>query len=425
MTKKTGFFKEGDNLKVSATGKILHSSRFKFRGELQTRSSSERFWWNMSAVALQWTSSISRRPLQVKSQHKTGSKGFVGGRKYVRCAFSELQCSTRNGALAGKVAIVTGSDRGIGRFVAEGLVAEGATVKLSCIDVEPARLAAEELNAAYPGANVEVTPRLDLADLSSVKEVADWFLAEETPLDILVNNAGANFFPNPWYTSAGIGGCAAVNFLGPYALTRRLLPALTAGESASRVVTVASVMHRFTRLDNPERFLRDWSAGGYRACKLAVILFTKELQRRIRADKLVAVTCDPGAVFSGIWATSPVFGKPPMLWLLKACYAPIEDGAQAPLWAAIDPEPVPGGYYARGLFACPWLASPPSMIRAGSWAHQLVGLFCSLFDWPFRWILFGWKWIKQCRAVATAPVADDQKLAAALWDLAASAADLH
>jgi len=122
--------------------------------------------------------------------------------------------STRDGPLAGKVAIVTGCDRGLGRHIAEALVKKGATVQMACIDMEPAARTCAELNEKYPGAHVAMAPRLDLADMESVRGVAEWYLAFGEPLDILVNNAGANFFSRPFHTAAGIGGSAQINFLG-------------------------------------------------------------------------------------------------------------------------------------------------------------------------------------------------------------------
>ena len=112
----------------------------------------------------------------------------------------------------------------------------------------------------------------------------------------------------------------------------------------ARVVNVASVMHRFQLhpYESPEVFLTQWERGGYRTCKLAVIMWTRELQRRLGSNNVTAVTVDPGSVYSNIWAASSAFGKPPISWLLKACYSPIEDGALVGVWAATAPTVVPG-----------------------------------------------------------------------------------
>jgi hypothetical protein len=120
-------------------------------------------------------------------------------------------------------------------------------------------------------------------------------------------------------------------------------PALVRADGA-RVVNVASVMHRFQLhpYESPEIFLRQWDRGGYRTCKLAVIMWTRELQRRLGSNNVTAVTVDPGSVYSNIWAASSAFGKPPISWLLKACYSPVEDGALVGVWAATAPSVVPG-----------------------------------------------------------------------------------
>ena len=119
----------------------------------------------------------------------------------------------------------------------------------------------------------------------------------------------------------------------------------------ARVVNVASVMHRFQLhpYESPEVFLRQWDRGDYRTCKLAVIMWTRELQRRLGSNNVTAVTVDPGSVYSNIWAASSAFGKPPISWLLKACYSPIEDGALVGVWAATAPSVVPGAPPTRTL----------------------------------------------------------------------------
>jgi len=214
-----------------------------------------------------------------------------------------------------------------------------------------------------------------------------------------------------------------INFLGPYFLTRLLVPALVKGTRA-RVVSVTSVMHRFTTLTDANTFLTDWEAGGYRAAKLAVILFTKELQRRLGPKGVTAVCCDPGSVYSGIWDTSKAFGRPPLVWLLQACYSPISDGASSPIHAATTPveELVPGGYYARGLFR--WAALTSTPFAPGGILHQIVGLLCSLLDWPLRRLLRGKLGSADTSAVPPAPATEDEELATQVWEAAADAAQL-
>ncbi|KAJ9510438.1 hypothetical protein QJQ45_015911, partial [Haematococcus lacustris] len=199
-------------------------------------------------------------------------------------------------------------------------------------------------------------------------------------LDVLINNAGANFMGvEPWSTEQGVAGLAQVNFLGPYTLTRRLAPQLLAGRGGAggRVVNVASVMHRqprplaavwpswltrrFSQLPpEPHLFLKDWWRGGaYRCCKLANVVFTLLLEQqreRLAAQGrpgITALAVDPGAVYSGIWATSRWLGRPPGSWVLSSLFAPPADAAATSFHAAAAKEVQGGQYFARGLFASP------------------------------------------------------------------------
>ena len=170
--------------------------------------------------------------------------------------------------LAGRVAIVTGANSGIGYETALELASRGAHVVLACRRVEAAETAAAAMRAAVTthACAVEVL-ELDLASLASVRAFAGAFQARHGALHLLVNNAGCNFWgkEKPFYTEEGVGGCAQINFraspcaarvvllaprrpdappaVGCYALTR-LLSGTMLASAPSRVVTVTSVMHR-------------------------------------------------------------------------------------------------------------------------------------------------------------------------------------
>ncbi|MGY1743124.1 MULTISPECIES: oxidoreductase [unclassified Blastococcus] len=185
---------------------------------------------------------------------------------------------------AGRTAVVTGATSGLGLETARALAAAGAHVVLAVRD--PAR--GEAVAAGLPG-STEVR-RLDLADLASVREFAS---AWTGPLDLLVNNAGVMWVP-AGETVDGFETHLGTNHLGPFALTCLLLPHVT-----DRVVTVASTAHRMGGLDvddlNWRR--RPYSpTGAYAATKLANLLFTLELQRRLTAagSRLRALAAHPG-----------------------------------------------------------------------------------------------------------------------------------
>src|SRR6201996_7612408 len=171
----------------------------------------------------------------------------------------------------GRTAIVTGSNSGIGRAAAAALAAKGAHVVLAVRNLEKGQAAA----AAMSG-STEVRP-LDLASLDSVRRFA---AAWQGDIDLLINNAGV-MIPPLSRTADGFELQFGTNHLGHFALTNLLLPNIT-----GRVVTVSSSMHRAGRIDFDDlnwehRRYRRWPAYGQ--SKLANLLFTRELQHRLRA----------------------------------------------------------------------------------------------------------------------------------------------
>ncbi|KAL6763351.1 hypothetical protein V8C86DRAFT_2499468 [Haematococcus lacustris] len=231
----------------------------------------------------------------------------------------------------------------------------------------------------------------------------------------------------PWSTEQGVAGLAQVNFLGPYTLTRRLAPQLLEGRGGAggRVVNVASVMHRFSQLPpEPHLFLKDWWRGGaYRCCKLANVVFTLLLEQqreRLAAQGrpgITALAVDPGAVYSGIWATSRWLGRPPGSWVLSSLFAPPADAAATSFHAAAAKEVQGGQYFARGLFASPAIVQ--GRVEAAS------GLL-SCVDWPLRQLSGG----RLAADIAAVEVAEEARAVAtdgrgvALWDAAAELAGL-
>jgi NAD(P)-dependent dehydrogenase (short-subunit alcohol dehydrogenase family) len=194
---------------------------------------------------------------------------------------------------AGRTAVVTGGNSGLGLATARVLARAGARVVLAVRD-----LARGEQAAATVDGDVDVR-RLDLADLESVRT----FAAEWTgDLDVLVNNAGIMMVP-PGVTADGFELQFGTNHLGHFALTNLLLPHLT-----DRVVTVASTMHRAGHIDLADLNWRSrpYSAtGAYGQSKLANLLFTLDLQRRLTAggSPVRALAAHPG------WAATNLQGR--------------------------------------------------------------------------------------------------------------------
>jgi NAD(P)-dependent dehydrogenase (short-subunit alcohol dehydrogenase family) len=198
--------------------------------------------------------------------------------------------------LTGRLALVTGANSGLGYETAKALAGCGAQVTMAVRDLAKGEKAAAEIRRAHPEATVEVD-ELDLASLASVRTfAAQWSAAHGGGLDLLINNAGVMAIPHR-LTTDGFEMQIGTNHLGHFALTGLLLPALVA-KPRSRVVSVSSGAHRMGRLDlstfRGQGTYRAWSAYGQ--SKLANLLFTGELQRRLDLAHLSvkAMAAHPG-----------------------------------------------------------------------------------------------------------------------------------
>jgi NAD(P)-dependent dehydrogenase (short-subunit alcohol dehydrogenase family) len=208
--------------------------------------------------------------------------------------------------LTGRAALVTGANSGLGFYTAQALARNGASVTLAVRDVAKGNQA-KELMGPVSG-NLEVW-RLDLSDLDSVRTFANaWSTAHSGGLDLLINNAGIMAIPRR-ESADGHEMQFATNHLGHFALTGLLLPALVAIPH-SRVVNVASSAHRMARRINFEDLMGEKSYskwGAYGQSKLANLLFTSELQRRLAANDLTvtASAAHPGYAATNLQSVGP------------------------------------------------------------------------------------------------------------------------
>ncbi len=147
---------------------------------------------------------------------------------------------------SGKRAVVTGANSGTGKEAAKRLAAAGAHVIMAVRTIAKGEAAREEILAAHPDASLEVR-RIDLAELATVSSFADGLVADGVPLDLLVNNAGVMTPPSRMTTADGFELQFGSNYLGPFALTMRLLPLLLAAPSP-RVATMSSGTANFGRI---------------------------------------------------------------------------------------------------------------------------------------------------------------------------------
>jgi len=247
--------------------------------------------------------------------------------------------------LAGKHCMVTGASSGLGRATALELARMGATLTLVCRSRSRGEDTAAEI--ARTTGNREV--RLMLADLSiqqSIRELARDFLEHGQPLHVLVNNAGV-FNLSRELTADGIEAVFAVNHLSYYMLTLLLLDRLKQSAPA-RIVNVASAAHRhgtinFDDLGN-QRSYRPMRVYG--SSKLANILFTYELARRLEGCGVTVNCAHPGAVASGLGANNGLMARMAMPLIGLFMRTP-ERGAATQIYLASSPEVegVSGGYY--------------------------------------------------------------------------------
>lgn len=239
----------------------------------------------------------------------------------------------------GRTVLVTGTTRGgIGHETALVLARRGARVVLAGRNADKVADTEASIRAELPGAPLERLV-VDLADLSSVRAAAAR-AADLGPIDVLVNNAGV-MAPPLRVTPDGIESQLATNHYGPFLLTGLLLPQLTAS-GAGRVVTVASLMHRFARsapLGDPrQRHGHHWRWAAYCGSKLANLLFTHELDRRLRAAGLpvAAVAAHPG--FAGTHlAANGQYGRSSggVASILDASVKAVSQSAHAGAWPSL------------------------------------------------------------------------------------------
>jgi NAD(P)-dependent dehydrogenase (short-subunit alcohol dehydrogenase family) len=250
--------------------------------------------------------------------------------------------------LSGCTAVVTGANAGLGLQTAQVLAAHGAHVVLACRNLDKAARAAGQIAVASPGASTSIV-RLDLASQSSVRSAAEEIRARFPRLDLLINNAGVMAVPYE-RTEDGFELTLATNHLGPFALTGLLLDRLAAG---ARIVTMSSISHLEGVMDfddlQSERHYDP--AQAYQQSKLANLLFTYELDRRLRAagGGVIALASHPGVVYTDLFATrsrleqfllSPAM-RPINFWAVQN----VRMGALPALRAAADPSARGGEYY--------------------------------------------------------------------------------
>lgn len=248
---------------------------------------------------------------------------------------------------AGRIAVITGANTGIGFHTAAALAGKGAAVVLAVRNLDKGKGAKSRITAQYPDASVAIH-HLDLTSLRAIRESADEIKSAYQRIDLLINNAGV-CYTDKSHTQDGFELQFGTNHLGHFALTGLLLDRLLHTDG-SRVVTVSSVGHRtlakinFEDLQSERTYNR---VKAYGQSKLANLLFTYELQRRLalKGAPTAALAAHPGGSKTDLLRNMPAWIRPPaqMIWNMWAQSAAM--GALPTLRAATDSAAQGGQYY--------------------------------------------------------------------------------
>ncbi|MEV4209449.1 oxidoreductase [Nocardia salmonicida] len=264
--------------------------------------------------------------------------------------------------LTGRVAVVTGANTGLGFETARALAEHGARVVLACRDRSRAEDAARRITERSPGTSIDCV-ELDLADLSSVRAAAATIRSRFDRIDLLINNAGVTGLTGR--TEDGFEIQFGINHLGHFALTGLLIDRIVAA-AAARVVTVSSIGHRFGRIDAADPAAT--TGNSYAKSKLANLMFTYELDRRLAGTPAEALAAHPGGASTEVFRYSPAAFRLPNLAIARLFGRTPAMGALPTLRAATDPAASGGQYYGpSGLFE---IGGFPRQVEAAERAHQ-------------------------------------------------------
>ncbi|MDP7724222.1 SDR family oxidoreductase [Mycobacterium sp. TY814] len=265
--------------------------------------------------------------------------------------------------LSGKLAVVTGSNSGLGFGLAKRLAAAGADVVMAIRNQAKGEAAIEEIRKTVPDASLTIKS-LDLSSLASVAALGAQLNTDGRPIDILINNAGVMTPPERDTTADGFELQFGSNHLGHFALTGHVLPLLRA-TPAPRVVSLSSIAARRGRIHFDDlQFEKSYaSMSAYGQSKLAMLMFARELDRRSRRGGwgIMSNAAHPGLTKTNLQISGPSHGrdKPALMQRLYTTswkYAPflwqeIDEGILPVLYAAVTPGAEGGAFYGpRGFY---------------------------------------------------------------------------
>lgn len=280
----------------------------------------------------------------------------------------------------GRVAVITGANTGIGEVTARELARAGARVYLACRSTQKATEAMGRIRTEVPDAELKFL-KLDLASQASIREAAAELRELEDEIDLLINNAG---LAGPkGTTEEGFELTFGVNHLGHFLLTLLLVDLVIAADN-SRIVNVSSKAHYAAKGIDWEALRKPTQTSTampeYQVSKLANVLFTNELERRLADTDVTTYSLHPGVVASDIWGRS-LLGK------LVGLFAPlfmisVDDGAKTTLHCATAPEAAEqsGQYWDECKVRRPNKLAHDEALAAELWAKSLE--WTEAPDWP-------------------------------------------
>jgi NAD(P)-dependent dehydrogenase (short-subunit alcohol dehydrogenase family) len=269
----------------------------------------------------------------------------------------------------GRTAVVTGANTGLGIETAKALAAKGASVVLAVRNLNKGEAAVEWISRAVPEADLELQ-ELDLTSLDSIHTAADQLKAQHKTIDLLINNAGVMFTPHE-KTKDGFELQFGTNHLGHFALTGLLIDQVLAAPG-SRVVTVSSQGHRMARGIRFDDLQWDRSysrVGAYGQAKLANLLFTYELQRRLAGTHTIAAAAHPGGSRTELTRNLPaVVGT--LIQPFEFLFQSADMGALPTLRAATDPGVLGGQYFGPDGFG--EQRGYPKVVASSTASHDIA-----------------------------------------------------
>ena len=272
----------------------------------------------------------------------------------------------------GKIAIVTGANAGVGFETTIELAQKEITVIMACRNLEKAESAKKDILSKVPNADLIIL-NIDLSSLKSVRDFAKSFIDKFERLDFLINNAGV-MMPPYQKTKDGLELQMAANYFGHFLLTGLLIDVITKTEN-SRIISLSSIAHKnasinFNDLQSENKYSK---FGAYGQSKLACLIFSKELQRRLEANKktkTISVAAHPGASNTELARHLPKLASILLSpFLLLVTHSP-KNAAKPTLLAALGANVNGGDYYGPQGFMD--MNGKPGLAKAEPQAYDVL-----------------------------------------------------